>query len=89
MGQTLPQLIRPTKLEGSPERVTSLGGLVVFEELARAVGLWEEVDCALEGPRTGRRYQPREFVRPLVWMLHAGGPAAGGLAGVAGRARRA
>jgi hypothetical protein len=45
---------------------------VVLEELARAVGLWEEVDRALEGPKSGRGYQPREFVQALVWMLHAG-----------------
>jgi hypothetical protein len=41
MEKSLPQLILPIKLERSPERLTSLGGLVVLEELARAVGLWE------------------------------------------------
>jgi hypothetical protein len=37
------------------------------------VGLWADVDGALEGPKSGRGYQPHEFVQPLVWMLHAGG----------------
>jgi hypothetical protein len=73
MEQSLPQLILPIKMERSSERLTSLGGLVVLEELARAVGLWEEVDRALEGPKSGRGYQPHEFVQALVWMLHAGG----------------
>jgi len=73
MEPSLPQLILPIKLERSSERLTSLGGLVVVEELARAVGLWEEVDRALEGPKSGRGYRPREFVQALVWMLHAGG----------------
>src|SRR5208337_3675336 len=73
MEQSLPQLILPIKLERSPERLTSLGGLVVLEALARAVGLREEVDRALEGPKSGRGYQPREFVQALGWMLHAGG----------------
>jgi hypothetical protein len=73
MEQSLPQSILPIKLERSPERLTSLGGLVVLEELARAVGLWEEVDRALEGPKSGRGYKPGEFVQALVWMLHAGG----------------
>src|ERR1017187_10384421 len=73
MEVSLPQLILPIKLERSSERLTSLGGLVVVEELARAVGLWEEVDGALEGPKSGRGYQPHEFVRGLIWMLHAGG----------------
>jgi len=73
MEASLPQLILPIKIERSSERLTSLGGLVVLEELARAVGLWEEVDRALEGPKSGRGYQPHEFVQALVWMLHAGG----------------
>jgi hypothetical protein len=72
MEASLPQLILPIKLERSSERLTSLGGLVVLEELARAVGLWEEVDRALEGPKSGRGYQPHEFVQALVWMQHAG-----------------
>ena len=73
MEASLPQLILPIKLERSSERLTSLGGLVVLEELARAVGLWEEVDGALEGPKSGRGYAPHVFVQGLVWMLHAGG----------------
>src|ERR1019366_2325197 len=73
MEASLPQLILPIKLERSSERLTSLGGLVVVEELARAVGLWEEVDRALEGPKSGRGYRPHVFVQGLVWMLHAGG----------------
>ena len=73
MAQSLPQLILPIKLEKSSERLTSLGGLVVLEELARAAGVWEKVDRVLEGPKWGRGYQPHEFVQALVWMLHAGG----------------
>lgn len=71
--RSVPQLILPIKMERSPERLTSLGGLVVLEELARAVGVWEGVDRLLEGPQSGRGYQPSEFVQALVWMLHAGG----------------
>jgi hypothetical protein len=73
MEPSVAQLILPIKIEKSSERLTSLGGLVVLEELARSVGLWEEVDHVLERPQSGRGYQPREFVRSLVWMLHAGG----------------
>jgi hypothetical protein len=73
MEPSVTQLILPIKIEKSPERLSSLSGLVVLEELARGMGLWEEVDRALEGPQAGRGYQPREFVQPLVWMLHAGG----------------
>jgi hypothetical protein len=41
--------------------------------LARGLGVWERVEEVLEGPKSGRGYQPREFVQALVWMLHAGG----------------
>jgi hypothetical protein len=73
MEQSLPQLILPIKLERSSERLTSLGGLVVLEEMAQALGVWKKVDEHLEGPGSGRGYRPSEFVQPLVWMLHAGG----------------
>jgi Transposase DDE domain group 1 len=73
MEASLPQLILPIKLEKSRERLTSLSGLLVLEELARALGVWEEVDGVLEGPKSGRGYGPREFVQALVWMLHGGG----------------
>ena len=35
MAQSVAQLILPIKMEKSSERLTSLGGLVVLEELAR------------------------------------------------------
>ena len=46
---------------------------MVLEELARAAEVWEKVDRVLEGPKSGRGYQPHECVQALVWMLHAGG----------------
>jgi hypothetical protein len=73
MEVSVPHLILPIKVERSSERLTSLGGLVVLEELARGLKLWEKVDGAVGGPKSGRGYQPHEFVQPLVWMLHAGG----------------
>jgi len=73
MQANLPQLILPIKLEKSEERLTSLGGLVVLEEMAQALQVWQRVDKELAGPGSGRGYRPSEFVQPLVWMLHAGG----------------
>src|SRR3989304_4306402 len=73
MTQSLPQLILPIKMEKSSERLTSLSGLVIWEELARASGIWDRLDAVLQAPQSGRGYQPSEFVQPLVWMLHAGG----------------
>jgi hypothetical protein len=73
MQPSLPQLILPIKLEKSEERLTSLGGLVVLEEMAQALEVWKQVDEHLQGPGSGAGYRPSEFVQPLVWMLHAGG----------------
>jgi DDE family transposase len=73
MSESLPQLILPIKMEKSAERLTSLGGLLVLEEMARALKVWKRVDAHLDGPGSGRGYRPSEFVQALVWMLHAGG----------------
>jgi len=73
METSLPQLILPIKLEKSEERLTSLGGLIVLEEMAQGLKVWRRVDEQLAGPGSGRGYRPSEFVQPLVWMLHGGG----------------
>jgi len=73
MQPSLPELILPIKMERSEEHLTSLGGLVVLEEMAQAVRVWKRVDEHLQGPGSGAGYRPSEFVQPLVWMLHAGG----------------
>jgi hypothetical protein len=73
MAKNLQQRMLPIKLEQSEEKLTSLAGLVVIEELARAKGLWETVDKQFPAPGSGRGYKASEFVRPLVWMLSAGG----------------
>ncbi len=46
---------------------------MVLEETARGLKVWEKVDGALQGPKSGRGYEPHELVQALVWMLHAGG----------------
>jgi len=73
MGKKLQQTLLPIKLEHSEEKLTSLAGLIVLEEWAQAKGLWESVDEEFIGPGSGRGYKASELVRPLVWMLTAGG----------------
>jgi len=73
MQASLPDLVLPLKLEKSEERLTSLGGLLVLEEMAQALQVWQRVDEQLAGPGSGRGYRASQFVQPLVWMLHAGG----------------
>ena len=75
MEQSLPQLILPIKLGKSSERLTSLGGLGVLEELARGRKVWAKVDGALEGPKSGRGYEPHELAEPqsqLTVASHGG-----------------
>ncbi|MGO9270953.1 MAG: IS1380 family transposase [Terriglobia bacterium] len=67
------QTLLPIKLEPSEERLTSLGGLILVEELAQAKGLWGRVDELFPRPGSGRGYRASAYVKPLVWMLHAGG----------------
>ena len=69
----LQQTLLPIKLEKSEERLTSLAGLIAVEELARAKGLWRRVDELFPKPGSGRGYRPSAYVKPLVWMLQAGG----------------
>jgi hypothetical protein len=67
------QTLLPIKLEASKERLTSLGGLILVEEWGRAKGIWERVGQVFGRPGSGRGYEASEYVRPLVWLLHAGG----------------
>jgi Transposase DDE domain group 1 len=69
----LQQRLLPIKLELSAERLTSMAGLVMVEELGRAKGLWRRVDQLFGRPGSGRGYKASEYVRTLVWLLHAGG----------------
>jgi hypothetical protein len=69
----LQQSVLPIKLEESKERLTSLAGLMVVEEWGRAKGVWARIDERFPEPGSGRGYKASEYVRPLVWLLHAGG----------------
>src|SRR2546421_8454774 len=80
----LQQTLLPIKLEKSEERLTSLAGLIVVEELARAKGLWRRVDELFPKPGSGRGDRASAYVKPLVWMLQAGGRGAGRRRGVGG-----
>src|SRR2546429_2315835 len=79
----LQQTLLPIKLEESQERLTSLAGLVLVEEWGRAKGVWARVDQLLGPPGSGRGYAASEYVRPLVWLLHAGGRGVGDVREVA------
>ena len=69
----LQQTLLPIKLSESKERLTSLAGLVLVEEWGRAKGIWARVEQLFGQPGSGRGYRASEYVRALVWLLHAGG----------------
>ena len=69
----LQQTLLPIKLALSSERLTSMAGLIVVEELGRAKGLWRRVEELFARPGSGRGYAASAYVRALVWLLHAGG----------------
>lgn len=82
----LQQILLPIKLEANEERLTSLAGLMVVEELALARGLWRRVEELFPKPGSGHGYRASAYVKSVVWMLQ-GGTAAGRRAGVEGGAR--
>ena len=56
----VPQNVWAIKLEESAERLRSLAGLVIVEEMARAKGLWGRVDELFPELGSGRGYGARE-----------------------------
>lgn len=67
------QRVLPIKLELSEERLTSMAGMIMVEELGRAKKLWRRADELMGAPGSGRGYKASEYVRTLAWLLHAGG----------------
>jgi len=67
------QTVLPFKLEITRDTITPHAGLTLVGEFIHALGLPEKLDELLPGPGSGAGYAPREFVLPLLLMLHGGG----------------
>jgi hypothetical protein len=67
------QSVLPFKLGSTEERLTAQGGLVLFGEFCRAVGLESWLDRELAAPGSGAGYAPSVHARALILMLHGGG----------------
>lgn len=67
------QTVLPFKLESTDERLTAQGGLVVFGEFCRALGLDKWLDRELPAPGSGAGYAPSVHALALILMLHGGG----------------
>ena len=69
------QTVLPFKLEITRDTITPYAGLTLVGEFIHALGLPEKLDELLPAPGSGAGYAPREFVLPLLLMLHGGGRA--------------
>lgn len=69
----MPQTVLPFKLEASDETLTAHGGLALFGEYCRALGLARWLDQALPRPGSGAGYAASSHALSLVLMRHGGG----------------
>ena len=67
------QMVLPFKLALTNEELTAQGGLVLFGEYLRAIGVAGLIDQELPGPGSGAGYAPSVHILPLVLMLAGGG----------------
>jgi hypothetical protein len=67
------QTVLPFKLEATKDTITPHAGLALVGEFAIGLGLLESVDRHLPKPGSAAGYEGREYVLPLILMLHGGG----------------
>ncbi|MGH8273461.1 MAG: IS1380 family transposase [Gammaproteobacteria bacterium] len=69
----LSQTVLPFKLAATEETLTAQGGLVLFGEFCRALGLAKWLDRELPSPGSGAGYAPSVHALSLILTLHGGG----------------
>jgi Transposase DDE domain group 1 len=67
------QTVLPFKLAATDESLTAHGGLALFGEYLRAMGVCSLIDHELPGPGSAPGYRPSAHVLPLILMLAGGG----------------
>jgi len=67
------QTVLPFKLAATEETLTAQGGLALFGEYLRAMGVCGVIDRELPGPGSAVGYCPSAHVLPLTLMLAGGG----------------
>jgi hypothetical protein len=67
------QSVLPFKLAATEERLTAQGGLVLFGEFCRALGVEKWLDCELPRPGSGAGYAPSIHALSVILTLHGGG----------------
>lgn len=70
---TLAQTVLPFKLESTEEMLTANAGLVLFGEFVCGLGLSRWLAQEMPKPGSGRGYDAKAYVTPLVLMLTGGG----------------
>ncbi len=69
------QTVLPFKLEKTEEKVTARGGLALYGEFMRGMGLEGLVELHMPGPGSGRGFRAMSYIEPLSMMLYGGGEA--------------
>jgi hypothetical protein len=67
------QTVLPFKLAATDESLTAHGGLALFGEYLRAMGVRQLIDHELPPPGSAAGYEPSAHVLPLILMLTGGG----------------
>ena len=67
------QTVLPFRLAASDESLTAHGGLVLFGEYLRAMGIAGLINHELPGPGSAAGYDPSAHISPVVLMLAGGG----------------
>ena len=70
---TMAQTVLPFKLEATEEMLTANAGLALFGEFIRGLGLSRWLAQEMPKPGSGRGYEAKAYVTPLVLMLAGGG----------------
>jgi hypothetical protein len=65
--------VLPFKLAATDETLTAHGGMALFGEYLRAMGVGSLLDHELPGPGSAAGYDPSAHALPLVLMLSGGG----------------
>lgn len=67
------QTVLPFKIAGAKEFMTANAGLSLFGEFVKGIGLYHWLNCEMPRPGSGRGFEARAYVMPLLLMLTAGG----------------
>jgi len=67
------QCVLPIKLKRTKEKITARGGLLLFAEFIKALGVEHALDAHMPAPRSGRGFQANVYATSILMTLYGGG----------------